>query len=377
MENRKYHIAQFGTFDVESMGDSLFPSGLTFGLRKYIDCDVELFSMNECANPYNNNSHVYSFAQFQQRHAHAPFDLVVLGGGEFLHFHPIKFMVDGEEKPYAGGYLWKEPIRMASEMQIPVVVNCVGVPHDLSESQQEELREYLNRVSYIAVRDEYSAKRLQKAGINHVHCVADNLWYLNQLFPGTEVDTIRGELQSRTGRDYTAPYMVAQYGTTKNVEELSRQLKRIKKGTGCRIYLMAVNYCHEDSVGMEKLKNAGDGEFEVISDYLQPAEMIAVISGAKAFFGTSLHGNLIAASYGVPFVGIDMYPAFVSKMDGIFGMIGCEQYLAPGEDAVKAAYDARRRDSGAEERIAADIADIQMKLDRHFACICQILKGEH
>lgn len=91
MDMKKYHIAQFGVFDVESMGDSLFPKGLQFGLSQYLECDIELFSMNECEKPYNGNSHVYSFSQFAARHALRPFDLVVLGGGEFLHFHPIKF----------------------------------------------------------------------------------------------------------------------------------------------------------------------------------------------------------------------------------------------------------------------------------------------
>lgn len=376
METKKYHIAQFGTFDVESMGDSVFPKGLQFGLNKFISCDTELFSMNECENPYNHNGHVYSFQQFAQRHAMRPFDLVMLGGGEFLHFNAIRFTVDGVEKPYAGGYLWKEPVRMAKEHNIPVAINCVGAPHDFTALQQRELAECLKGVDCVAVRDAFSAKRLQAAGVDDAQCVADNLWYMNQMYPKAELDALRYELERRTYRDFTTPYIVVQYGTTRDVKTLANQLRQIKKSTGYRVCLMPMNYCHEDRIGMRKLHEAGEGAFEEITNYFIPREMMAVIAGAKAFIGTSLHGNLTAASYGVPFVAIDMYPSLVSKMDGILTMIGCEEYLAPDESAVEAALDARLADQNRGAEIAKHIAEIQQKLDRHFERITQILKGE-
>ena len=43
-----YHIAQFGAFDIESMGDSLFPKALAFGLNKYCEYKIDLFSVNSC-----------------------------------------------------------------------------------------------------------------------------------------------------------------------------------------------------------------------------------------------------------------------------------------------------------------------------------------
>lgn len=376
MADKKYHIAQFGTFDVESMGDSLFPKGLLFGLQKQIDCDVELFSMNECAIPYNHNGHVYAFQQFMERHAHRAFDLVILGGGEFLHFEPISFMADGSEKLYAGGYLWKEPIRMAMEVGVPVMINCVGVPHDMTQMQQAELCASLQNVRYVSVRDAFSEKRLRCAGLENVFCVADNLWYMNEMYPKAELDALRHEIEKRTDRDLSSPYLLVQYGTTRNAKALAEQLKRIKAQTGYRICLMPVNYCHEDRVGMELLAREGKGEFEVIDDYFQPCEMMAVISGAAAFLGTSLHGNLTAASYGVPFVGIDMYGSFVSKMDGIFTMIGCEAYLVPHESAVKAAFDARHRDSERTADILEKIRGCQVELDLHFQRVAEFMKGD-
>ena len=126
---------------------------------------------------------------------------------------------------------------------------------------------------------------------------------------------------------------------------------------------------------MRLLAEAGAGEFEVVGDYFEPAELIAVISGASAFVGTSLHGNLTAASYGVPFVGIDMYPSFVSQMDGIFTMIGCEDYLVPSEMGVKAALSARLADEGRAAFVKEKVRACQAALDKHFERVVNDLKG--
>ena len=376
MDKATYRIAQFGTYDIESLGDTTFPKVLAHGLAKQARCEIELFSMTECANPYNQNSHVYSFEQFAQRQETAPFDAVVLGGGEFLHFHKMDVIIDGKQVAYPEGYIWKRPLELAAQYRIPAFVNLVGVPYDMTAEQQKELCDYLQNVRYVSVRDVFSAKRLQAAGVKNAHCIADNLWYMNEMYPKAQLDVMRGELEQRTGKDLSSPYIVVQYGTTRKARVLAEQLKRVKAETGYRICLMSVNYCHEDREGMRLLAAAGDGAFEVIDDYLQPPEMMAVISGAKAFLGTSLHGNLTAASYGVPFVGIDMYSSFVSKMDGIFTMIGCEEYLVPDESAIKSALSARLSDTDRSVAVLNKVGECQVCLDRHFEQIANILKGE-
>lgn len=368
-----YHIAQFGTYDIESLGDTTFPKALFYGLKKYLSVEIELFSMNECVDPYNQNGYVYAFDQFAQRNREEAFDAVILGGGEFLHFSPMSVMISGKQTVYPNGYIWKEPLECAQKWYIPAIINCVGVSYDLTKKQADQLLDYIETVKYWSVRDKYSQRRLESIGIN-ADCIADNLWYLNQMYPKTQQDAVRQKLQEKFMVDLTTPYIVVQYGTTKDVKGLIEQLKEIKNATGYRICLMAVNYCHEDRTGMHLLAQAGKSEFETLDMYLQPPEMIAVISGARAFLGTSLHGNLTAASYDVPFVGIDMYPNFVSKMDGIFSMLGCENYLVPQEAGLAAAYFAREKDTMIALRISEKIQEMQKRLDEHFAKIAEIIK---
>lgn len=374
---QKKYIAQFGTYDIESFGDSLFPQMLAFGLGKQMACDIKLFSLTENKEPYNHNSHVYAFSQFLEQHRIRPFDAVIIGGGEFLHFSKIDFIINGVNTAYPKGYLWQKPLELAAQCHIPAFLNCVGAPYDFNQEERDQISSYLSNIAYISVRDIYSERRLQSADIRNAFCVADNLWYMNQMFPKEDMDQLRRALEQRTGKDFATPYMIVQYGTTRDPKTLAQQLRVIKAETGYRVCLMAVNYCHEDRIGMQMLTNLGDGEFEAFNDYFQPPEMIAVISGAKAFFGTSLHGNLTAASYGIPFIGIDMYPSFVSKMDGIFSMMECEQYLVPNEAGVLAALHARMEDSGRGSHIQKRICEIQKKLDSHFHRIAEILEGEN
>lgn len=370
----EFRIAQFGTYDIESLGDTSFPQMLAYGLNKHITCTIELFSLFECDKPYNHNSHVYAFDQFWMRNKENAFDAVILGGGEFIHFSEMEVTINNRKTLYPKGYIWIKPLEIAEQYNIPFVMNCCGVSYDLDEDERRDLNTCLTHASYISVRDPYSAKRLQTAGIENCVTVADNLWYMNQMYPKNMMDHLRQELEQRLKRDFSSPYIIVQYGTTKNVKSLAQALCGVKKTTQYRIILMAVNYCHEDRLGMKLVEEQGNGEFEVLDEYLQPPEMIAVISGAKAFLGTSLHGNLTAASYGVPFIGIDMYPTFVSKMDGIFSMLECEDYLVPDESGVEAAFYARMKDKNIDKQVERTIGKLQARLDVHFSEIAKLLE---
>ena len=80
---KKYRIAHFGTFDIESLGDSMFARVFKTEMNKrFTDPDITLFSLNEVEKPYNDNSHVYSYRQFAEINRTTPFDALIIGGGE-------------------------------------------------------------------------------------------------------------------------------------------------------------------------------------------------------------------------------------------------------------------------------------------------------
>ena len=69
------NIALIGTFDLESLGDTMFPKFVVNELKSRIQIDnVVLFSPNEIEEAYNNNGHVYSFKQLNKMNDDYHFD---------------------------------------------------------------------------------------------------------------------------------------------------------------------------------------------------------------------------------------------------------------------------------------------------------------
>ncbi|NLH92495.1 MAG: polysaccharide pyruvyl transferase family protein, partial [Atopobium sp.] len=354
----------------------MFPKIFSYAIKKRIDCDIDLYSMHECEKPYNDNTHVYSFSQFETNNSKEKYDALVIGGGEFLHFKPIEFLENEIIMHYPVGYIWEKPLEMAISHNIPSFINCVGAPFDFTVNQSVQLRNILNYCKIIALRDEFSEKRIIAAGIDPVKvCLAaDNLCLFNQVYSLSELTNHKSELEKKCNSNFTIPYIVIQYGTSYRIEEIVKQIKIIKQGYQGNIYLLPVNYCHDDkSFADSIISNFSEGVYE-IKEYLQPIDMMSIIAGAECFLGTSLHGNLTAINYGVKTIGIDMYPSFVSKMDGIFSMFGIERYLVPTPEGIAAAFYEIESDESVVSTTSKKLIEIQEILNRYFDDLSRFIK---
>ena len=331
-------IAQFGAFDIFSYGDTLFADAMALQLTTRMTCEITIFSKTACDKPYSPQIRVHAFEEFVSLHREKSFDAVVIGGGEMLHYRDIYYFRDGEEACYPSGMFWKRIIDMAYQVNVPVFICGVGAPYDFTQEQGEELAAYAEKVRWIAVRDLYSYQRLLAAGVDKekVICTADNLWCLQKIFSKELLAECKDQLIQKTGIDLTSPYIAVQYGTTKNCKEVALQLDRLQQSLGMQVVLFPVNACHEDRLGNQEVMQYAHS-LTIIDIPLSREEIAAIIAHSRLFLGTSFHGNLTAALHQVPFVGIDMYPSFVSKMDGLFMALGCEQYLVPEESSLYAA----------------------------------------
>lgn len=374
MGNKKYHLAQFGAFDVESYGDVLFPVALHHAMKSRIDCNIDLYAKTAKTAMYGSQTPVYAFEDFAENQARNPYDGIIVGGGELLHFVPIEF--SAEQKTTAEGELWLTPLGYAKQYGIPAFVNCVGVPYDMNPAQEQKMGAALENVAMVSVRDRFSFERL--TGVvkdrERLVCVADQMCDMNRLYQPQQLEEAKKRL-TQQGLILDQPYIVAQYGTENNCAEMAEQLAVVFQKTGMPVYLLAINHCHEDQTAIQRICTHSNIHFVTVSADLQPVEIMAVIAHAKAFVGTSLHGNLTAASFGVPFVGVDMYPSFVSKMDGLFSMLGCEQYLVPSAQGVAGALLRRMKDEKMQQTVAAKLAECQTALNLYYDNMAQKLKG--
>lgn len=103
-----------------------------------------------------------------------------------------------------------------------------------------------------------------------------------------------------------------------------------------------------------------------------------MISHAKFFLGTSLHGNITAMSYGIRNLCLDMYPSCVGKMDRLFAMMQMEELIVREISSLRVQFD-QQMHLEHSKIIAEKAAFFQEELKCHFDRIASLLQesAEH
>ena len=320
-------LAQFGIYDLPSLGDTMFPAIFADNMKKIWGNDnieIDIYSPTSCDKPYNNLPKVHSIDELKERNEIKHYDAFILGGGEFIHFDDVRYKtVDGAQREYTAGELWLKPTRLAHELGIPVYWEGVGVSYDfVEEYQRKTIREVCEFVERITVRDEYSAQRLLDAGVEKdIYVSPDMLWMFKNSITTSELDNTYNKLANEY--DFLKkPYMIVQYATEYRREEVADEAVKFSKEHGLVPVSLVVNYCHDDTKLCEEFTNY-DPSFKTADRMLQPIEIMTIIYKSCFFWGSSFHGNLISMLYGVPNIILDMYPNTVSKMDGLMSWLDC------------------------------------------------------
>lgn len=368
MENnmKAYKIAQFGAFNVDSFGDSLFPDVLLKGLSDRTEIEsVTLFSPTGIENGYNNHQ-VYSMVEFETKYAEIGFDYIVIGGGELFHFRPISFKNSNGEEIYEKGALWIQPLKWSIKYNIPVIINGVGVPYSFNKEEADLISELTKNVIYFSVRDRYSYKRLQGIIPDQIlKVVPDSVWYINRIYDKTDLDKQYADLAAQYKISQDQPYAIVQYGTTYESDELIEQLQRIRLENKLQIVVIPINHVHEDVDVIYRMREKASSDFIFVDTLLQPRDIISLIANAKLFIGTSLHGNLISMRYHVPVVAIDMYASFVSKIDGLLAPFGMQDNMIPSVSSLfDIVQNTLRQDQNKENEMV--LSSIDKELNQYF-----------
>lgn len=371
---QEYIIAQFGAFDINSYGDSLFPTVLKKGLGDRVS--IVLFAPTKKTNGYNGNK-VYAFSEFEDVYKDTPFDCVVIGGGELFHYQPITFKNSMGQSQYEEGALWKIPLKYANKYNIPVIMNAVGVPYSFTETQIEEMKDLFKKLVCLSVRDRYSYERLSGIISDDVlKLVPDTVWGINNIYSKNELLQKRAEIAKRLDCNLSAPYMVLQYGTTYDLDTLIEQVEKYTVETNLNVIVIPVNYVHSDVDEVQRIADKRLPNVMCIQQLMQPEEIACVIANAKVFVGTSLHGSLTAMRYGVPSVAIDMYPTIVSKIDGLYDFVDRSEYVISNNEKLAdmlyhVAFTGEQY-CGLDRRLT----EIDADLDRFYNIILNVLENK-
>lgn len=314
MTNRA-SIAQVGTFDVENFGDLLFPTVLE---NRFVEYEIDLYSpVGHMQKPFEEDRHVYAIDELEEQCVKKHYNAIVIGGGDLIRVgRNIAANYASDFMACIG--LWQLPIMIGEKYQIPVVFNCLGVPAPFGQFEGKLVKNLLQRVDYISVRDYKSKLYLENCGLDNVEVVPDTVYTIPDYYRVEELKTIHEKL-IKCNIILSGSYIVFQHNTVnmEDCEKIKRVLQEVSKQR--QILLLPIGYVHSDIAFMEQLLDEDNPNLFLCREKLSPKEMCAVLAGSNGYIGTSMHGAIVSFSYGKPIVSINT--ANMSKITGFLELI--------------------------------------------------------
>ncbi len=320
---RPLRIAQFGTFEVENYGDLLFPLILTRELKARLgDIEIQLFSPLAGRYPADPRVAVHASTAEAIVRASMEFDAFIIGGGDLISFNPkIARIYDEQFDVGIGAHAacWALPV-IHRVRPLPILWNAVGVPYEADSAQATLLKNICDDVDYLAVRDEISRERLERAGVlkSNISVVPDTAVLLAKHFPKTSLAPGAARLLENQGiraEEFFVFQISKSWLGETPPDAVAQILRSLSSESGLRVLLLPIGYCHDDDQALRRIAEASSGDFLFIEPKLHPLDIAAVIAASACFIGTSLHGNITALAYGIPGVIVN-FEGTSSKLEG-------------------------------------------------------------
>jgi len=319
-------VAQVGTFDVDNLGDLLFP--VVFD-RLLAESAAELGSPIECTwfsprgSPagqlYRDQRASLPIEQLDRIDSDSPFDLVFIGGGDIIRDDDASlasiYPPQGSRPAFSQ---LSSPLKAADRR---LVLLMPGVPLPLSRHFRTFLTNSFRRVCCASVRDRLSATRLAEVVPADVRLAVlpDIVSAIARFYPRTQLlalgDSLVAPELRRTGYIcfQANPQFCADVNTT------GQALLQLERKTGLPVLLIELGKALGDGQVVTQLAKrfafavarppAASGPGTLM-------QRVAAIALSRGFLGTSLHGAILAHAYSVPHFCFSA--AGLSKVGGFY-----------------------------------------------------------
>lgn len=301
-------IGVVGTFDVENYGDLL----LANIARHHLGADdVEVVAFSPVGGPA---VWADSMPSSPTRHLllerSAP-DGVVVGGGNIITARRTRlhrYRRGGYDPLVAYSELWRLPGYLSEQTGAPSVWNAPGVPTPPDPRVAGLLARMAGQAAYVSVRDAASADNLRQAGFGgQLSIVPDTGVQTALLWDHADLKGCHAEMLARSGLPADAPTVCINLND-RYVQAAPSQVARWIEGVATAAQavplLIATGPCHGD----DRLVAAIGAELAVPAAILSAPsslrEVTAAIGMSRCFVGSSLHGVVVAASFGRPAVPV-------------------------------------------------------------------------
>lgn len=300
--------------DVNNYGDVLFPRIVAM-LLKRVHPAVEITYASSTGSSFGALSSV------RLDEVSGSFDIALMAGGEVVHRYDTMLrdifsrgglssiasptdVVFGVAHAKADQRLWIG----------------LGVPPPTAESQDSVSR-VLRKLTHISVRGRRSAKIMADLGRSPV-VIPDLGWAIPEL---AKHEGWRDYSDfSNSERDYIVVQAIPGLGEY-DTAMIASVLCEIEVANHCDVVLMGITDCWDDSRDLHRINEQAGGRFAVVGSERSYEERGAILLGAAAFIGQSMHGAVTAMAAGRPAVLV-YPPSNDQKFRELFEMVGIPQF---------------------------------------------------
>lgn len=276
-------IAHFAASDHDSFGDMLFPK---LAERYLPNCALTFVSPYALKTPFSDATETIPIAEAMVRD---DFDAVMLGGGNllgFMRWAPRGWREHERIPGTATLEMWLAPHCLADRLGVPMLWNATGSHgFDVPAGIRREIDALLAGVTYASVRDQPTADEVMPHLRVEPRVVPDSALLVSRLWPA-ELIHVRRTLICITREEFT------------NCPGDIRQAFESLRARGREIFhLSLINHlwAYRPEELEESLTAVGIKSLDCPCSLHGWAEEIGRSDG---FLGNSLHGLIVAVSYG-------------------------------------------------------------------------------
>ena len=341
----KNKIYIFGPHDRFNYGDLLFPMMLEYAFKKISNQSFDFIKASIVSSDLTKLGGCNSISYKNLVKEITDGDILIVAGGESLKAK-WKVLYSFINKPYS--WLINRPslfnfiknikiekYLLGAKSEFPFCINKADFKDNIKvfynsvgggRNLEGQLIKNLENSDYLAVRDRNSFAFLEQVNIKSVFLVPDSAIILSDVFPvdyllnSNNRNSTKAQFFLSRQEKYIF-FQVSKNRIKKDFNEIVSQLEALSVAQQCTILLCPIGTAlgHEDHVALRKIfEKLNCSKYLVETPHIE--DIITLLSQAKLYVGSSLHGAITAMSYGVPYITLDERQSKISAYIKTWGL---------------------------------------------------------
>lgn len=323
-------VLLFGTFDVQTFGDLMFP---LIARSRLAERGLDMTAVSPTGMAAGWPDTVASISVDDAATAVRSASAILIGGGNIVHFGAANLADYKVGTLFDSAYprLWFGASLLGALYNKPVLWNAPGVPRELAGAEQIRFaKSALQAADYVSLRDDESLAFLGEAAANvDINVLPDTAAAIADVIPRPALEEAFRTLLDRKAVSADESYLVIHpklRAFDNTPEMLAEQVGAFATAHGLTPMLLAISPCHDDQIAVRRVSRAMRVPHVQLDDPRSLTEIASAIANAGLYIGASLHGYITASSYGVP--GVLVARPLLPKFSGYMRHIGRPDDLA-------------------------------------------------